>query len=100
MAHLEKPTMVRYVDAGGKRVKKGTPGAQKVKSKARCWYGVWTDVNGVRHRRKLSANRTAANQMLAELVRKTELARAGIIDPFETHRRRPLREHLADWEAA
>src|SRR5262249_1130887 len=45
----------------------------------------------------LSANKVAAQQILAELVRKAELGRVGIIDPFEAHRKRPLREHLADY---
>ena len=35
--------------------------------------------------------------MLAEMVKKAERAEAGIRDPFEQHRKRPLAEHLADW---
>jgi integrase/recombinase XerC len=37
--------------------------------------------------------------MLAELVRRAELGKAGIVDPFAEHRKRPLREHVADYEA-
>ena len=37
--------------------------------------------------------------MLNELVRKAELAKVGISDPFEAHSKRPLVEHLTDWEA-
>src|SRR5262249_39130369 len=36
---------------------------------------------------------------LAELVRKAELKKANISDPFEAHRKRTLAEHLAEWEA-
>src|SRR5262245_20071885 len=45
----------------------------------------------------LSANKTAAGQMLAALVNKAELGKVGICDPFEDHRKRPLAEHLADY---
>jgi excisionase family DNA binding protein len=37
--------------------------------------------------------------LLAELVKKAELSKAGIKDPFEQHRHCPLAEHLAEWEA-
>ena len=63
------------------------------------WYGEYQDGDGITRRVPLSADKTAAQQMLAELVRKAELGKAGIRDPFEEHRRRPLAEHLADWEA-
>jgi len=45
----------------------------------------------------LATDKTAAQQMLAELVRKAELGKAGLLDPFEAHRRRPLSEHLDDY---
>src|SRR5262249_36899965 len=37
---------------------------------------------------------------LADLICKAALGRQGIRDPFEQHHRRPLAEHLADWEAS
>ena len=79
-----------------RKVKPGTPGAEKVKKKSKKWYG---RVPGNRQPVPLSANKTAAGQMLAALVNKAELGKAGIRDPFEEHRKRPLAEHLADWEA-
>jgi integrase len=45
----------------------------------------------------LSTNKVAAEQMLAELVRKSELAKRGIHDPFEEQGKRPLTEHLVDY---
>jgi integrase len=48
----------------------------------------------------LSANKVAAQQLLADLVLKAELGRAGIGDPFEEHRTRPLACHLDEWEAS
>src|SRR5262249_54823621 len=69
----------------------------------------------------LCRNKAAAQIMLNELVKKAELAKVGIVDPFEAHRKRPLfcprcrgqgktddgetcecpgGSHLADFEAA
>ena len=36
--------------------------------------------------------------MVADLKRKAMQCRAGVADPFEAHRKRPLSEHLADFE--
>src|SRR5262245_25485448 len=79
-----------------RKVKAGTPGAKKVKKKSGKWYG---RLPGSTKPIPLSANKVAAQQMLAAMVRKAELERAGIIDPFEAHRKRPLGEHLDEWEA-
>jgi integrase len=78
-----------------RKVRAGTAGAEKVTKKSRKWYG---RVPGSRKPVPLSANKVAARQILAELVRKAELGRAGITDPFEAHRKRPLTGHLADRE--
>jgi hypothetical protein len=47
----------------------------------------------------LSPNKTAAQAMLAEIVKRVEEEKAGIVDSFTAHRRRPLAEHLADFTA-
>ena len=94
MAHVFKKSIVRYLDANGKQVKKGTPGAKKHKEKSAKWYG---RVPGAAKPVPLCANKTAAQMMLNELVKKAEMARAGISDPYETHRKRPLSEHLDDF---
>jgi hypothetical protein len=77
-----------------RKVKAGTPGAKKVKKKSAKWYG---RVPGSTKPVPLSANKVAAQQLLAALVKKAELGRAGILDPFEEHRKRPLIEHLEDY---
>jgi integrase len=84
MASLFRPT---YTDK-----KTGEP------RKAKKWYGQFTDGGGVTRRVPLSANKAAAQQMLNDLVRRAELEKVGIRDPFADHRRRPLADHLADWE--
>jgi integrase len=77
-----------------RKVPKGTPGAVKVKKRSGKWYG---RAPGSTKPTPLSANKVAAQQLLAELVRKAELGRAGISDPFEGQRGRPLSEHLDDY---
>jgi integrase len=77
-----------------RKVPSGTPGSKKVKKKSGKWYG---RVPGSAKAVPLSVNKVAAQQLLAELVKKAELRRAGILDPFEVHRSRPLADHLADY---
>src|SRR5262245_1561125 len=77
-----------------RKVPAGTPGARKVKKKSGKWYG---RVPGSTKPVPLSSNKVAAQQLLAEMVKKAELGRAGLGDPFEGHGKRPLVEHLADY---
>jgi hypothetical protein len=77
-----------------RKVPKGTVGAVKVNKKSGKWYGRAT--SGAKPV-PLSSNKTAAQQLLADLVKKAELGRAGIVDPFEEHTKRPLADHLADF---
>jgi integrase len=96
MATVFKKSIVRYLDASGKQVKKGTPGAKKVKEKSSKWYGrVPSQPRPV----PLSADKKVAGILLHELIKKAENAKVGIGDPFEKHHRRPLAEHLADYRA-
>ncbi|OWK34185.1 tyrosine-type recombinase/integrase [Fimbriiglobus ruber] len=63
------------------------------------WYAKYRDADGVVRKVPLSANKDAAQQMLAEIVRKQERKKAGLHDPFEQHTRNPLAQHLDVWEA-
>jgi integrase/recombinase XerD len=69
------------------------------KKKLAKWYGKYRDAAGVLVRAPLSENKQAAQQMLANLVKQAELERAGVVDPFARHSKRPLIEHLDEWEA-
>lgn len=77
-----------------RKVPSGTPGAEKVKKKSSKWYG---RVPGSTKPIPLSTNKVAALQMLTQKTTKSELAKVGICDPFEDHRKRPLAEHLDDF---
>src|SRR5262249_2933331 len=90
----------RFKDEGGQTVtapltKKG----DRIRLLSGKWHGQYTDASGTVRRVPLSENKTAAQQMLNALVRKAELGKVGITDLFEEHRKRPLAEHLADFEA-
>src|SRR5262245_24595613 len=89
MAFLFRPTYTAKDPTTGVAVKK----------KAKAWYGRYADGDGITRQVKLSANKTAAQQILNELVRKAELARAGLRDPFEKQKRIPLEIHLKEWES-
>ena len=82
MAHLVRPTIVCYVERKtGKRVPKGAPGARKVRKCACKWYGQGIPGLPPRKRVPLAADKTAAQTMLADLVRKGERGEAGRIGP-------------------
>ena len=66
--------------------------------KTKKWYG--RSIPGHPRSVPLSANKTVAQQMLNELVRRGEFEKVGIANPFEAHQKRPLAEHLAEWESA
>jgi len=90
--------LARWTDGRGKaREAELTEDGQRIRLYTRDWWGEYADADGVVQCVRLARDKTAAAQMLAALVRKAELGRAGIVDPFEQHRRRPLAEHLADF---
>jgi type VI protein secretion system component VasF len=70
---------------------------KKVKAKSKKWWGRFRDANGVERRVPLAVDKTAAQTMLAELVRKVERRAAGLSDPIEDELRRPLRAHVEEF---
>ncbi|MEQ9379382.1 MAG: hypothetical protein RJP95_00855, partial [Pirellulales bacterium] len=88
MANLYKKQVVRTDPKTGER--------RKINSKK--WWGRYRTADGSERRVPLAADKTAAQALLNELLRKAELERAGLVNPFEAHRKRPLGEHLAAWK--
>ena len=70
---------------------------EKMKTRSKKWWGRYRDENGRERRVPLAGDKTAAQALLNELVRKVELRIAGLESPFEKHLKRPLTEHLADY---
>src|SRR6516164_7537731 len=71
---------------------------QKIKRKSRKWWGRYRDENGAERRVPLAADKAAAQAMLNELIKQVERRIAGIVDKFDEHRKRPIGDHLADFE--
>ena len=88
MASLyKKPVVITHPKTG-----------QRVKTKSKKWWGRFKDENGFEKRVPLATDRAAAQTMLAEHVRKVERKLAGLEDPHGKHHKRPLSEHVNDFE--
>lgn len=91
MASLFRPKWTRRNPATGK-IEKG---------RLKKWYAKYRDENGLEKRVPLSEDKTVAQAMLGDLIRKVELARGGIpTDPYAEHRRTTITEHIRDWRTA
>ena len=65
----------------------------------RKWYAKFVDHDGVVRKVPLSANKAAAQRMLADLLKADDRAKAGITDPTAVHATTPLSTHLGTWAA-
>lgn len=88
MASLYKKPVVRKDSKTGK----------KSTGKSTKWWGRYRDALGQDKRVPLAKDKAAAQAMLNDIVRRVELEKAGRLDPFEAHAKRPLGEHVADFE--
>jgi len=62
------------------------------------YYTRLTDADGIKRTIPLFQDKTASQQRAAQLQKEIELAKAGVVDRYKEHRKRPLREHLQDFE--
>ncbi len=97
MAYLTRASKVVYQNAEGQRVPKGTPGAVRVKTVSKMWYGRGIPGQPPKKRVPLATDKTAARRMLADMVRRAEQGQAGVPDRDAT--RKPLVEYLIEFEA-
>ena len=98
MASVFKIHVTRYVNAAGRQVRKDTPEARPKRQKSRKWYGEYTDEQGLVRRVPLSPDKSAAQTMLNQLVQQAARREAGLFDQYEIHERRPLAEHVDEFE--
>src|SRR5579871_5223070 len=89
MASLyRKPIVVRDPKTG-----------ERIKTQSRKWWGRYRDPHlGVEKRVPLCTDKAAAQTMLANLVKKAERRAVGLTDPFDDSRRKPLTQHLDDFQ--
>jgi site-specific recombinase XerC len=71
---------------------------QKVRGRSKKWWGKYRDAAGMVRRVPLAADKGVAQMMLNDLVRKVEREKAGLINPTEEQRKRPLAQHLAEFK--
>jgi len=70
----------------------------KIQSKSKKWWGRFKAADGRERRVPLAADKAAAQAMLNEHVRKVEREKAGLVDPTEEQRKRPIAEHVTDFK--
>ena len=88
MASLYKKPIILTDPKSGKRVK----------TKSKKWWGRFVDSAGLERRVPLAADKMAAQTLLNELVRNVEREKAGLVEPTDVQRKRPIKEHLADFK--
>ena len=72
---------------------------EKVKSRSKKWWGQYKDAEGRLRRLPLATDKLAARAMLDRIVRQVEREKAGLVDPTDAQRKRPLAVHLREYEA-
>lgn len=101
MAHLFKHTSTRWVDANGKRVKSGTPGATKHNQESNYYWAKYRDATGKLKKECLKVrDESVARRMLIKIEDRVERERAGLVDSHLEQIKRPLSEHVDEWVAS
>ncbi len=105
-----KPVMVERIAKRGKN--KGKPllvpkrelvrgrGGKPKYQESKKWYVEYRDALGVLRRIPGYTDKRATLQLAAELERRASHEDSGLVDRFAKHRKRPLFEHLEDWQQA
>src|SRR5713101_4435719 len=88
MAEVYRPTYTFTDPKSGKRTK----------AKSRRWHIRYYTPDGERHRVKGYRDRKATEALATELEKRGPRLAEGLVDAFEEHRKRPLAEHLQDFQ--
>jgi integrase len=72
---------------------------ENVKGKSKKWWGQYKDAEGRLKRVPLAVDKVAARSMLDKIVKQVEREKAGLVDPTDAQRKRPLAEHIREYEA-
>ena len=73
---------------------------KKVKKQSQKYYTRLTDADGIKRTIPLFMDKIASQQRAAQLQKEIELARAGVVDRYKEHRKRPLAKHLEEFQQA
>jgi integrase len=71
--------------------------SKRIRKKSAFWYVDYKTADGTRKRVKGFRDKATTVQLAADLERKAELARTGIIDRYAEDRKKPLKQHLEDF---
>ena len=71
---------------------------KRVKKQSQKWPTKLGDSEGIVRTIPLFRDKIASQQRAAQLQKEIELADAGVVDWYKEHRKRPLAEHLEDFE--
>jgi len=99
VTHKGKPH-ARFINDGKTVLAPLTKKGDRIRLLSAKWYGEYRDASDVLQCVPLSTDKTAAQQMLADLVKEVERKKAGLTVSHADQLKRPLPEHLADWSAA
>ncbi|MCL2305651.1 MAG: tyrosine-type recombinase/integrase [Planctomycetaceae bacterium] len=88
MANLYKKSSLKTDPKTGK----------KIKTESKKWWAQYRDSQGTLKRIPLAVNKSVAQQMLADIVARLEREKAGIVDPTVEEMKRPIAQHLTDFE--
>jgi integrase len=100
MAEPFKKQLVRFYAPDGRRCEKNAPGAIKEVVESRKYYGFVGQPNGKRKQIPLCPDLASSKKLLNKLLTDTTMRQHGMADPYESHRKRPLAKHLADFQTA
>jgi integrase len=70
---------------------------EKIKTQSRKWWGQFKDAQGRLRRHPLAVDKLAAQAMLNRIVKRIEREKAGLVDPTEEQRKRPLALHVKEF---
>ena len=97
MASIFKPTYTKKDPDTGETEKDPQTG-EKVLRRLSKYYIKYRDADGIIRKVPGFTDKAATFQLAARLEREAELGKLGIVDPFEKHRKRPLKEHVEEFE--
>ena len=90
---------VKFVERGKVVYYRLTKDGTRYLRPTKVWYFDIRDENGVVRRIRGSADRAVTERMIADWHRRIERKRLGYYDPAEEHLRRPVLQHLEEYEA-
>ena len=92
-------TLARWTTSKGRRITRPLNArGDRLVTESRCWYVRLKDADGNWRERKAFTDKSASTALEAQLLTKIERGQVGLVDPLEEQSKRPLKEHLFDFQ--